>query len=273
VLLEAGINSKKEELVYNNLYNKGGVEFKNQVDMLAYLLSNNEPLNINYHNLDSKFHSLIKGKSIAIVGPSSTIEKDADEIDSFDLVVRLNYIRQDKGCDKIFNGVKTDISYFNGQHANSINFKNKTLVLEALSYSCFKKKLGVSSFIKKRSVSIKYREMLNFDSFLWHGTFNLIPLVLMDILAYKPKKIKIFHADLMLTSTNYKGYRSKIKLNHEKINETFRIGTITHDPVSQYKLLKKIHDSHKFSGDGGFEKLMAMGETNYVKELQKLYYN
>jgi hypothetical protein len=272
VLLEGGTNSRKGELIYNNLYKKGDVEFKKQANIFLPLLSNNDLVGVNYQNLDSKFYSLIRGKSIAIVGPLNAIEKDADEIDGFDLVVRLNYTRQGKGCDKVFKGVKTDIAYFNIEHANSFNSKNKVLAFETLSYSCFKGK-NMFSFIKERGKNTKYREMLNFDYFLWHGAFNLIPLVLMDILAHRPKKIKIFHSDLMLTSSRYKGYHSNLLSNHERNNETFRISTIVHDPVSQYKLLKKMHDHHKFSGDSGFEKVMAMGEIVYIKELQKEYYN
>jgi len=64
-------------------------------------------------DLDKDYRSIIEGKTIAIVGPASYLEKSklGNEIDSHDLVIRIN-----RGCELIGKysediGVKTDVLY------------------------------------------------------------------------------------------------------------------------------------------------------------------
>ena len=55
-----------------------------------------------------------ENKNVAIVGPSYTEKSDGAEIDSFDLVLRLNHISQNEELDIHKKGSRTDITYING---------------------------------------------------------------------------------------------------------------------------------------------------------------
>lgn len=241
---------------------------KNLISTQSSLTKNSIP------EFDSDFYKLIYQKSIAVIGPSKSLNKDALEIDNFDVVVRLNYTSEKKGCDFHHKGMRVDISYFNGEQSNVLNSKNNLSVLDSIQYSCFK---GDKVFdnIRKKCKNAKYRRIISFSDFAYHGTYNLIPLVLMDLLLYNPRNIKVFHSDLMLTQKRYNGYYSynTLEKTNSEINNSFRVSSITHDPITQYNLLKRLYDIKKISGDKVFEKVMDIGLLNYLKNLQDLYYD
>lgn len=172
----------------------------------------------------------------------------------------------------MYKGEKVDISYFNGEQSNYLLNDDNIHVLASLKYSCFKGN-KLFPFIKKSGCVANYRELINPSTFLFHGTYNLIPLVVMDLLLHNPSKVKIFHADLMLTRERYDKYYSHdlSKRNQDEISSKFRLSTITHDPVSQYRLLKSLYDKGKICGDDAFSRVMSLGEVSYSKELQDKY--
>ena len=70
--------------------------FDNKDDYDSY----NKSSKIKANSINNDFKKLIHKKNIAVVGPVDSKEKNAEEIDSFDIVVRLDYSYPLKGCDK-----------------------------------------------------------------------------------------------------------------------------------------------------------------------------
>ena len=64
------------------------------------------------------FINLIKGKNIAIVGPSSCGQFLGKQIDEFDTVIRMSTDNLEE-LDELITGRKTTISYFSGHIAKS----------------------------------------------------------------------------------------------------------------------------------------------------------
>ena len=62
--------------------------------------------------MNEKLKEIVNNKTVAVVGPSSNIEKydDGEFIDSHDVVIRLN----DASTDKKHRGEKTDVVYIDG---------------------------------------------------------------------------------------------------------------------------------------------------------------
>lgn len=62
--------------------------------------------------MNEKLKDIVNNKTVAVVGPSSNIEKydDGEFIDSHDVVIRLN----DASTDKKHRGEKTDVVYIDG---------------------------------------------------------------------------------------------------------------------------------------------------------------
>jgi len=68
---------------------------------------------------------MLHNKSIAIVGPAQSNDMLKDEIDSYDIVIRLNYRGGNKMPPEIEFGSKVNISYYNSVFSADIsNYEN-----------------------------------------------------------------------------------------------------------------------------------------------------
>jgi len=69
----------------------------------------------------------LKGKNVCIVGPAESINNTnkGDYIDSFDVVVRINYAKVDNPSD---TGTKTNVIYYDGSYHNHENLNLEYLV-------------------------------------------------------------------------------------------------------------------------------------------------
>jgi hypothetical protein len=74
----------------------------------------------NQNKIDKEFEEYIYNKRVAIVGPAPSIEKLGDEINSFDIVIRLNYRGKQYLSSIEEFGSKTSLSYYNGANAKEI---------------------------------------------------------------------------------------------------------------------------------------------------------
>ena len=112
----------------------------NLFDYKDYYDSYNKSSKIDADSINNDFKKLIHKKNIALVGPVDSKENNAEEIDSFDIVVRLDYSYYLKGCDKRFKGLKTDITYFNAQEIKKFFTYSKDPFPQDLKYVCIKNK-------------------------------------------------------------------------------------------------------------------------------------
>ena len=141
--------------------------------------------------INNDLKKLIRKKNIAVVGPVDSREKNAEEIDSFDIVVRLDYSYPLKGCDKKFKGVKTDITYFNAQEIKKFINYSKDPLPKDLKFVSIKNKSCLTR-IRSLNPNISSR-LMTFDQIDELLVMNMIPLIILDLLCYEPNLIKIFH--------------------------------------------------------------------------------
>ena len=225
----------------------------------------------NYNAVLDGFSGFLLDKSVAVVGPSPTNAEDADEIDSFDLVLRLNYSYSGKGCDALHKGLRTDIACFNSEQASVlINEHNGTLPKE-IKWACFKKD-SLSDIVGALNQGCGCRSLVRFDDMNFHGGYNMMPWVVMDLCVNNAKRVKVFHTDLMLTQVRVKGYYpASFDRQDDMMNDLFRSSSIVHDPVLQYRVLCRLWSMGKIEGDARFNEVMMLGEKSYLEELEKVY--
>lgn len=228
---------------------------------------------------DLSYSNLIKGKNIAVVGPAKVLNEDADEIDSYDIVVRCNFKEDGVGIDETFNGVRSDVSYLNGAisdfilNEKELNWPSqiKWVVCKVPEHA-----KGISRKLQplyKRNNKFLYsRSLTLYNEALFHGTLNAIPNIVLDLLQFQPKNLKVFHADLNLTVDRTEGYKSVEWSKEVKKKSRFLIAASrTHEPLTQYNLLHGLWRMGKITGDNPFNRVMDMGEKNFMNELQKKY--
>ncbi len=228
---------------------------------------------------DKAFAEFVKNKQIAFVGPSKSEIRSAAEIDSFDLVARCNYKESGVGVDPEIKGSRCDISYFNNTETRSMCESKQNMLPESIRFAVFRSYSSLRSFRKRFQQELNWllkktttRLAVNRSLSLFSGSLNGIPNALSDLLRFNPDQIKIFHADLMLTVDRFSGYNNT-SMSIQSIQVFINSCSGTHDPVTQYVILKLMHQTGKVIGDEGFERLMAMGEVAYMQALQRTYGN
>lgn len=220
---------------------------------------------------NSDFSDYLIGKSIAIVGPARTNAQDAEEIDSHDLVVRLNHSYEGKGTDLKYKGLRTDITCFNGEQGENFMRERDGLLPSEVTWGCFKEPSSISDVKEKnknaRAHIIFYRPQ-------FHGSYNMIPIVVLDLAIFAADSLKIYHTDLMLTVGRQKGYYPA-KFNRSddivSMQQTFRTSSIVHDPIQQYRTLNRLWSNGKITGDARFVEVMKIGLDAYLFELERVY--
>lgn len=220
----------------------------------------------------SDFADYLAGNSIAIVGPAPTEALDAEEIDSHDLVVRLNHSYEGKGTDPKHKGLRSDITCFNGEQANAFINERGAVLPKEVTWGCFKPPANIN-LIQKINSNKKSREHISFqsDRMQFHGTLNMMPIVALDFSLFSAKFIKIYHTDLMLTVSRQKGYYPESFDYDKRLVELFLVGSINHDPVQQFRVLSQLYLKTRITGDSRFCDVMDMGLEKYLGKLEAVY--
>ena len=229
----------------------------------------------NYKNTDDneKFFKIFNNKTVAIVGPSQTNNNNAAEIDSFDIVVRLNYSYTGKNLDNFNKGFKTDVSYFNGEQIDYLISSEDYKLPQEIKLVCIKDNgTHRKKKLQKSNPNKIIRKITNFNSLNFYSSFNLLPLAVLDILQTNVKIIKIFHSDLFLSKIRVANYYP-YTFNH---NEDMRIlrqkeSFLDHDPTMHHKLFQKLYKIKKITGDDEFNKVMKLDTYKYLKKLEHIY--
>ena len=221
---------------------------------------------------DKEYESYLREKSIAIVGPSESPNEDASEVDSYDEVVRLNFTHSSKGCDEKFNGKKATITYFNLEQVRDFNSKPSTILPIGIKYACLKNHEYVGNLADSNS-EVSIRKLMSFDGLFYNGILNMGPIAALDMAFHSSSPPKIYHMDLMLTVRRFGGYYpdSFGRGSDELLVAVFNRSTVSHDPVTQYRLFERLWKSGRIFGDKRFEEVMTLGCEEYMRQLQLSY--
>lgn len=220
-----------------------------------------------YSPSDKRFAEYIDGKSIAIVGPAPSEEELALEIDSYDIVIRLNY--RGKGlmpCQKEF-GNRIDISYYNGENAQKISDLNAHDFFDDLEYAVFKS--IKHEFQKGLLSSQRARALFSPDSILFNGTGNMIPLMLYDLSHFSPKKIKVFKVNLFLAKKAYYGGYSLYE-GRPGVSWMWRSFAV-HNPTTQFNFVKSFWKSGLIEVDNSCEAVLKLTSSEYISAMEEIY--
>ena len=228
---------------------------------------------------DQKFRKFVEKKKIAIVSPSPSDKKDGYVIDNTDVVIRTNN-KTHYSTDDEFKGSRCDIGYFNEGRAKHISVNGISQWPLDMSWIVGKKS-NIPDLILKRlpidGIDVKYlntRSLIRIDSILFSGSLNFLPNIIFDLLRHNPKKIFLYHFDMMLTKDRITGYipksRDGSKSTRDLINYNLR-SFAGHDPITSFLFIKSLWEKGLISGDDYFERVIMMEPKDYMKNLQNNY--
>ena len=267
--------------------------FKNQRKQEKYLLSNLRGVlggikNLSDRNLISdlnskknqSFYKFVENKKLVIVSPSPVDKKDGVEIDSADIVVRTRYSAKYSVDDLAIKGSRCDITYIFSD--SKYIDKNKYLQWPLdISWIVSKVLSQAEVVLKKLSadgINTKHlngRSIERIDKALFNGSLHGLPNIIIDVLRFNPKKIFLYHFDMMLTKERIVGYftpdSEEENKNIKHLTNKRLTGLAGHDPVTQFAILKSFWKRGIIEGDFRFEEVIKMEVKDYMKNLQKNY--
>jgi hypothetical protein len=210
--------------------------------------------------IDPRFRNFVKDESIGIFGRALSRTNELAEAESHDFVVRINYKFDDEILDAQLNAERNCLFYFNGGAGKDFVKSEKILGLHPKNWFCFKGRRAARWCVKKFNY-VNCRFFTNFDDMTFHGTFNMAPLVILDLALHDTKTIRLCRADLYLSIQHDKG---------DDING-IRDANVLHDPVLQYLVLTRLWNSNVFIPDERLKEILSFGLIEYLSELEKIY--
>lgn len=255
-----------------------------QHQLNIYTPSKKSGKDVGFKKVDKEYYDYINGKSIAIVGPAKTDKKDAAEIENFDVIIRCNYKYEGVGVDHQIKGTRCDVTYFNKEQKQHLMNEDQVNWPTGIRWVVCKNQEDAREVYEKISLSINgsadsdplfnYRSMINMNHVQFNGSLNSIPNIVLDLLPFRPKNVKIFHADLMLTVDRQKGYYPEEWNRDNKMEKDYlKSSSRAHDPVTQYNLLRNLWDKDLIEGDERFNMVMSLGDEEYMRQMQLIYGN
>ena len=234
--------------------------------------------------VSNAFHEYIAGKSIALVGPSPVepSKKQDKIIDSHDVVIRLNdpYYYQCSGT----LGSRSNIAFFNGQKAEKF-LNGPQSLSDDLRFVVFKTESQALRFRERQECSSR---VITFPVNSYKSLYNMIPVVILDLLLFSPSTINLFGVNLWLNPAKIPGYQyqSDAKSDIHRLDKLSftRLGRLSpedrnriihdfihHNPFAQFSLLKFLSSQRILGGDEHFINIISLTHMEYATKLQSVY--
>lgn len=214
--------------------------------------------------IDLKFLELINNKSIAIVGPADTTIHNGDEIDKFDIVVRMNKENEIENELEVFTGSRTDINYFGGEILRYRRDKIYEYIYKSnTKFLCVKNYEVLKNF---NTNIVPARQWLEFP-WNFESSHMMVQNIILDILFFNPEKIKLFNVDFYLGKKKYlsNNYKSNIYKKSPNIRPpVFDL----HDPFVNYRLVKLLLKKKLIDVDESIKKILMLSDRHYIKKLE-----
>jgi hypothetical protein len=221
--------------------------------------------------LNKEFQEYVRGKSIALVGPSPSALTDGEEIESFDLILRLNYSYDGKGCDANTKGTRTDLSYFMREHGDAFLAEQSGILPIGLKWAVMKDPEHKHKTVKSSEQRVRELEGIEERSMAFHASYTAVQCVLIDLLRYSVSRIKVFHCDLFLTVMRSPGYTPKTVNRESSWQQKLDVNKSFHDPCTNFLLLRSLFYNGKIDADFGLHKVLSLEPHNYLQMMEERY--
>jgi len=205
---------------------------------------------------------------VAVVGPAPSTENVANEIDSFDVVIRMNYRGQMLLPDYKEFGSKVHISYYNSDNARAISGMKEKGFFEDLDYAVFKKIRHDYQYLlveKKRG-----RVFFSPNNCFFIGSANLLQYMLNDLIYFRPVRIKVFKVNFFLAQETYHAGYALDKNNLK--NFTWRWTSFAiHDQITQLNYVRNLWKSSQIEVDKACKAVLGLSSAEYMSRMENIY--
>ncbi len=210
--------------------------------------------------MSKSFRDLIRGRSVAAVGPAPCDGPVGEEIDAFDVVVRFTYWGPDNLPPSADFGTRTDVSYYNVSLGRRIVRDKHEPHLTDLRCLVFKEQGFVLRGLPCRSAHWPH-------TVFFTGHPNMIPVCVFDLLHFDPARVKMFGTSFFLSKTshhdNYVSRPATRNTNPSLLAD--------HDLCSQVNFVRHLYKAGLVEAGGVCAEVLEMDEMEYLRGMEGVY--
>jgi hypothetical protein len=217
---------------------------------------------------DKIFADYFRNKKVAIVGPAPTGLSTGSEIDSCDIVIRMNYMGGDVRLSQNEFGAKTNVTLYAATFLKMKKEQPKQFVKD-LDYYFVKHPFSgfVNIDVKQRKAKVLIKNKMFFNK-----KPNAIPCIVYDILHYETSKIKIFHSNFFLSEKPYHKNYPGIILDEKTPKFPNALPLLTyHDLISQISFIRNLWKMGLIEVDENCADILSMSNDKYMEGMEKLF--
>ena len=217
-----------------------------------------------------KYHNLIAGKSVAIVGPAPTNELCGEEIDSFDVVVRFCYQGESAEPQNIREyGSKTNVSYYAKNTFFGWDKEKRKVATNKLGFYLLDNiEPDCADFVG--DVESGRAGMSLPNSRMFHKYPNAMQRILYDVLRYEPSRVKLFKTNFYFSKDVYQQEHLDIVKSSLPRQESglVRHQAWAHDLLSQLAFVRNLRDSGVIEVDDICGEVLSISTEHYMKQME-----
>lgn len=210
---------------------------------------------------DKNYKKIVAGNRVAIVGPLTDENKFVNEINSFDIVVKINVI----DLKMLKNSkIRTEIIYNTNPVMQKFATRYHGCIIDTpLAIIC-----KDSHFYNNLKGQALFRSMPNLNAFTFNGGLNMLQRVIIDLTRFDPSQIKVFGSDLYASLDYSKNYQAGV---HKDKYKYYANQLVQHDLISQFIVMKHLHRFNCFIGDKRLEDIITLSLDEYLIRMQHIY--
>ena len=215
---------------------------------------------------NTKLGKLVNGKTVAIVGPKEPNELNGLKINKHDLIVRFNYLdNKFLNQNKLLIGDRTDISFYGIAFERNM----RKQIIESLKKSPLKLAIlrsPIDNEIYENYSQETNIDLLNYEFVTMYKAKPFgVPRVIYALLKAGASKISLFNMDFYTRADAI--YHS----GYSKFEEDQLLNLAKHDPLSNFKYLKRLMYQKMVIGDKEVQEILSWNDEKYVQCLNKQY--
>lgn len=214
---------------------------------------------------DQLFHDYMKGKRVALVGPVDVGLENGAEIDTYDIVVRMNYLGLRPSEERKF-GTRTHVSFYAITDTERIGNSDSIRMINSLDWMVIEQRVShdPTRFSEiKANIRVGLNRYSSNTSPMLIGHPNAIQRSLIDLKRFQPAEIKIFNANLFMNMNYSEGYAAMRTKKYPLMN--------LHDPGANFLLLKRMFEKGHILADPVLTEILGMPMEQYLESISKFF--
>lgn len=223
---------------------------------------------------NTEYKKLLHNKSVAIVGPAPSKQKQGDDIDSNSTVIRFNYRGAVNKSEWSVYGKKINVSYQNGPNVRA--YLNPTVPEYMKDLDLYNVDF-IPNGVVELDVNSGLARVNNPRVKSFNGVLMAVPAVAFDILPFRPKSIAIYGTNFYLSATQYnksytvhKNGTDMYKGSQQDISRLLEL-TGAHDLIVQRRFVKSLLAAGRIRVDKECQKVLDISDEDYMKRMEQLY--